>query len=190
MKRTQMPPRTVSLPRTPFPAGASLTQDQGLSGGTGLRSARLALVDGAGPVVLAPPRWQRQRKDTIPPKVRKLVHARDDRYCQHCGGHFPDGGIHLHHRRLKQNGGDPRPHTDCPCNLISLCWTCHDWLHNTAEGRAKAKRESFIIPNATPEPGLVSVLLHGDLDGEDVQAWLTCAGGPDGRVYVAPAGAA
>jgi hypothetical protein len=124
----------------------------------------------------AMPPKPRQRKDTIPPKVRQAVHARDEHWCQHCGGHFPDGGIHLHHRRLKQAGGDKRPHTDESCNLVSVCYLCHDWLHNTAEGRRKAEAEGFIIPNAETEPGLHSILLHGEGDGGGVQAWLTCDG--------------
>ena len=133
-----------------------------------------------------PPR----RRDTIPPKVRKAVHGRDQRRCLHCGGWFPDGGIHIHHRRLKQAGGDPRPHTDCACNLVSLCWTCHGWFHDTEAGRAKAEAEGFIIPNVTPEPWRLSVLVHGEDDGSGIKAWPTCEGGRDGWVFTDPAGVA
>ena len=100
-------------------------------------------------------------------------------------GFFPEG-IHLHHRRLKQAGGDQRAHANCPCVLVSVCWTCHDWLHNTGEGRVKAEAEGFIIPSAALEPGLHPVLLHGELDGGGQTAWPTCEGG---WVFEAPEGA-
>ena len=179
----------TGLRRTvPLASDTPLARRKGLPWGTGPYAGRLALVAGDAAPVVPLRRNQQRREDTIPPKVRKLVHARDQRWCQHCGGHFSEGGIHQHHRRLKQMGGDPRPHTDCACNLLSLCWTCHDWLHNTPEGRVKAGAEGFIIPNAVKEPGLHSVLLHGELDGGGVEAWLTCEGGPHGRVYEAPDG--
>jgi hypothetical protein len=123
-------------------------------------------------------RQRRQSRDTIPWRVRRQVHARDGRRCLYCGS--PDG-IQLHHRRLKQAGGDARPHTDCACNLVSLCHLHHPhWAHVTH--RRTAEAEGLIVSAAWPAPGLVPVLIHGDAGG--FTAWLTCSGD---RVTEAPA---
>lgn len=141
-----------------------------------------------GPVapVLIRPRW----RDTIPPKVRKAVNARDGRWCLYCGRCFPDGGIHLHHRRLKQAGGSSAEHADCACAIVSVCWAHHGWFHDTAVGRGTAETEGFIIPAATEEPWRLSVLVHGDPDGGSVESWPTCEGGRDGWVFADPNGVA
>ena len=47
------------------------------------------------------------------------------------------------------------------------------------------EHEGFIIPNGSVEPGLHSVMLHGDLDGGGVKAWFMCEGR---REYVGPEG--
>lgn len=147
------------------------------------RPALSLVVAGGAPVV--PLRKAPARKDTIPDRVRKAAHRRDCRYCYVDGQWFPEGGIHLHHRRLKQNGGDPRPHTDCTCNLVSICWIHHAWIHDTPKGRAFAEAEGLIIPNVTPWPGALAVRVHGEDEGSGHQAWLTCDGH---RVDAAPDG--
>lgn len=159
------PLRTSTLTRTPW-----------------ARSVPAATENG-GAAQLRP----RTRRDTIPPKVRKAVHGRDQHWCQHCGGYFPDGGIHLHHRRLKQAGGSSAGHANCACALVSLCWTCHGWFHDTAEGRVKAEAEGFIIPAATAEPWRFSVAVHGESDGSGITAWPNCEGE---WVFGQPGGAA
>lgn len=149
------------------------------------RPALSVVVAGGAPVV--PLVRRRTRSDPIPPKVRRDVNRRDGRYCYVDGRHFPEGGIHLHHRRLKQAGGDPRPHAHCACNLVSICWEHHAWIHDTDEGRIFAEAEGLIIPNMVLEPGTISVLAHGEDDGSGVMVWLTCdgrrmTGTPDGAV--------
>jgi hypothetical protein len=52
-----------------------------------------------------------------------MVLDRDDNECRLCGG--SEGGIHVHHRRKRTEGG-----SDDPTNLISLCLGCH--LHHHA----------------------------------------------------------
>lgn len=121
----------------------------------------------AGLLKAARPRKQRVRKpakgrtDTIPPKVRGLVNDRDP-WCVHCGS---PNALHQHHRRLKGDGGDTRPHTDCCCNLVRLCATCHYWAH--VLGRPEAEAEGLIIPAETLLPGSVSVLVHTADGGMD-----------------------
>jgi hypothetical protein len=118
------------------------------------------------------PRW---RKDTIPPKVRGQVDTRDShdgaRLCVLCG--FP-GELHRHHRRLKGIGGDKRAHTDCACNIVTLCEGCHYWAH--VIGRYSAEAEGFIVSGAELLPGSVSVLVHSEGDASGTQAWPTCDG--------------
>lgn len=111
------------------------------------------------------------RKDTIPKKVRDLVHGRDDHHCNRCGGYFPDG-IHLHHRRIKGHGGDSRPHTDCACDLLSLCGLCHHAVHVT--DRPAAEEEGFIVPRSTVLPGRITVLVRET--GSGLTLWPTCDG--------------
>ena len=173
-----------NLARRPFrvpllddgtPKRSSLTRREGLSRGTGFRPVSLALVAGDGaPVVHLRPNRQR-RADPISAAVRKLVHARDGRWCILCGGYFPDG-IELHHRRIKGIGGSTAEHAHCCCALVSLCGGpqgCHRYAHLN---RPEAEAEGLIIPRAAEFPFLYSVLVHGRYDAGGQRAWPTCAG--------------
>lgn len=108
------------------------------------------------------------RKDTIPAAVRRQVRARDP-WCIRCGEPY---GLHCHHRRLKAIGGDPRPHTDCACNIIRLCSRCHDAVHTT--DREQAGDDGYIISGEQAEPGMSEVLVK-TADG-GFTAWATCTG--------------
>ena len=114
-------------------------------------------------------------KDTIPLRVRKLVDARDSvdgvRLSVLSG---MAGRLHRHHRRLKQMGGDTRPHTDCPCNVILLDEGEHYWAHTI--GRVDAEAEGLIVPSAVLFPGAASVLVHGEGDAGGAEMWPTCDG--------------
>jgi 5-methylcytosine-specific restriction enzyme A len=55
--------------------------------------------------------------------VRKQILTRDDWKCVKCSGAAND----VHHRKLKGMGGSKL--LDTPANLISLCRTCHSWVH-------------------------------------------------------------
>lgn len=59
----------------------------------------------------------------IPTRSREVVAERDRRYCVRCTG----PGTDLHHRR-KRSVKDEHQH--CPCNLVTLCRTCHSWAHS------------------------------------------------------------
>ncbi len=56
--------------------------------------------------------------------VKAYVLSRDDYTCQHCKGKTKDSRLHVHHIIFKSNGG-----SDEEENLITLCKTCHDLLH-------------------------------------------------------------
>jgi hypothetical protein len=106
--------------------------------------------------------------DTIPPRVRRLVAARDGGWCARCG---TVRELHQHHRRIKGSGGDPRPHTDCACNIITLCTGCHEWAHRGDRRRAEA--EGLIVPRAETAPGRVSVMIGSECES-GMTVWLAC----------------
>lgn len=63
--------------------------------------------------------------------TKAYVLNRDDYTCQHCKGKTKDSGLHVHHIIFKSNGG-----SDEKENLITLCKTCHNLLH---EGKITLK---------------------------------------------------
>lgn len=109
----------------------------------------------------------RSRKDTIPPKVRRLVRQRGEE-CARC---WSTWDLELHHRRIKGHGGDTRPHTECGCNIITLCAACHRWVHR--EGLAEAKETGYVVPRSELFPGSVSVLI-GAASGSGASQHLPC----------------
>jgi hypothetical protein len=128
---------------------------------------------GAGVVRLRPaPRC------TIPPRVRRQVDRRDStggaRLCIHCGSRRD---LHRHHRRIKGIGGDSRVHTDCACNIVTLCAESHHWAH--VLNRPQAVTEGLIIPASAAEPWLWPVMVRGG-----GMAWPACTGR---YIYEAPA---
>jgi len=169
--------------RTPLAPGKPLARRTELARGTtplrpvsekkaAQRLGVVALVPASG-IVRRPGRREpgnlaRSAAEAVPLAVRWSVHLRDS-WCVHCGSPH---GLHVHHRRVKGIGGDPRPHTDCCCNCVLLCWLCHDWAHTT--GRAEAEEEGLIIPAAETRPWLMAVLVHTESDG--FTAWPKCAG--------------
>jgi hypothetical protein len=116
--------------------------------------------------------------NTIPGRVCKQVDQRDGRQCVKCGR---GENLHRHHRRIKGQGGDPRPHTDCACNLVLLCQACHYWAH--VLDRPAAEAEGLILPRSTAEPWKRGVMVHTGIE-EDSGAtrWPLC----DGRYINAP----
>ena len=57
--------------------------------------------------------------------AREYVLNRDNYTCQHCKGKSKDFHLHIHHIIFRRNGG-----SDDVDNLITLCKTCHNSLHN------------------------------------------------------------
>lgn len=90
-------------------------------------------------------------------KVCALVDERARECCERCGVHAANGS--RHHRRAKGMGGDTRPDTNLPANLVLLCGSgttgCHGWVHGNPKA---AQLLGLIIPSwADPlaEPVLV-----------------------------------
>ncbi len=57
--------------------------------------------------------------------VREYVLARDRHVCQWCQGKSKDNRLTVHHIESRKTGGDR------PENLMTLCETCHDFIHRT-----------------------------------------------------------
>jgi hypothetical protein len=68
--------------------------------------------------------------------------------CERCGRGLlrGEGGYSIHHRRLKGSGGDRRPDTHRPGNLLLLCGSgtteCHGVVHHQ---QTPARDEGFIV---------------------------------------------
>jgi hypothetical protein len=109
--------------------------------------------------------------NTIPPQVCRQVGKRDGRRCVRC---CSARNLHRHHRRIKGHGGDSRPHTDCACNIITLCDECHRWVHS-ARGRREAEKLGLILSRYERRPWSRPVTVRGE-DGTAAERWLACGG--------------
>jgi len=70
--------------------------------------------------------------------VREYVLARDGHLCQWCKGTSKDRILNVHHIESRKTGGDH------PDNLITLCKTCHELIHQThQEHRIEPKSRGF-----------------------------------------------
>lgn len=83
------------------------------------------------------------------PAVFALVFARDGGRCVRCGW-FVSGqrGVHysLHHRRPRRQGGDRRPETNLPANLITVCGSGVDGCHGYIEScRTESYRAGWLL---------------------------------------------
>ena len=72
--------------------------------------------------------------------TKAFVLHRDNYTCQHCKGKSKDKRLHCHHVIFKTNGG-----SDEANNLIVLCKTCHNALHdNEFEIKVKGIKKRFV----------------------------------------------
>lgn len=55
--------------------------------------------------------------------VREYVLCRDKHTCQRCRGKSKDPILNVHHMESRRTGGDS------PANLITVCETCHNYIH-------------------------------------------------------------
>lgn len=77
----------------------------------------------------------------IPLSARRAVAERSSGICEFCDAAF---AAHLHHRKLRSQGGD-----NSPANLIHLCAADHDWAHRHPR---LAVEVGLIVPrHADPE---------------------------------------
>lgn len=83
-------------------------------------------------------------RNTIPTASRLLVAVRDQRRCVRCGS---ANRPQWHHRRTRSVHDD---HTHESCNGISLCSTCHAWVHAYPR---RAGESGYLLSRHTPFPG-------------------------------------
>ena len=74
--------------------------------------------------------------------VREYVLWRDFHQCQWCKGKSEDPILNVHHIESRKTGGDR------PDNLITLCETCHELIHQTRQEH-KIERRSNGLRDAT-----------------------------------------
>ena len=72
----------------------------------------------------------------IPTRVRAVVRERDAGHCLRCGA---GGDLEVHHRR-RRGVRDGREHGYENC--LSLCFTCHCWVHAHP---LEARQAGFIV---------------------------------------------
>lgn len=115
-----------------------------------------------------------QKLDPFPPAVAAQLDRRDE-HCQRCGR---GGRLERHHRRAKHMGGSKgRAHTQCACNGLRLCRTCHRWVH---ENVTEATDHGWIVKQAVPLPAKRGVSRCIDVNDNGVALldpqWLRCDG--------------
>ena len=88
--------------------------------------------------------------------VKAYVLSRDNYTCQHCKGKSKDPKLHCHHIIFRSQRG-----TDSPENLICLCKTCHDALH---EGKIKLSGRKSKTKHATEVGIIKSQIKKSDWD--------------------------
>jgi RRXRR protein/HNH endonuclease len=74
--------------------------------------------------------------------TREYVLARDAHRCQWCNGKSRDPILNVHHIESRKTGGDS------PENLITLCETCHQHIHQTHQEH-KIQRKASSVRDAT-----------------------------------------
>jgi hypothetical protein len=86
----------------------------------------------------------------------QTVRERDDYTCVLC---FVRDALQTHHRRLRGMGGSKWAGINLPSNLITVCATCHKYIHDHV---AWAKSEGLIVSHSA-DPAKVAVRLfrHG-----------------------------
>lgn len=67
-------------------------------------------------------------RKAIPAATRRAVWERCAETCEACGYWLAREQLHIHHRKLKSQGG-----TDDPTNLIAVHFRCHESIHLSPE---------------------------------------------------------
>lgn len=106
-------------------------------------------------------------KDTGPSKAqRAVVLWRSSGHCELCWALLHDGDNWLrahsvHHRRPRRSGGDPRPTTNQPSNLLLLCGsaTTPAGCHERVESNRTDALENGWLLHAEHEPTEVPVVI-------------------------------
>jgi 5-methylcytosine-specific restriction enzyme A len=93
-------------------------------------------VKRGGEIPRSAPMRSRVRSTGPSQEVVELVLSRAQFSCELCTAALrPQRGVdwHLHHRRPRRMGGDRRPDSNSPSNLLALCPSCHEVLESQRE---------------------------------------------------------
>lgn len=100
----------------------------------------------------------------------EIVWKRDNGCCAYCGDEVLVFGVRgwdwsIQHRRPRGSGGDARPETNLPGNLVLLHGSGTTGCHGQVESfRADAQSKGFLIPRESidrPELHAIEHALHG-----------------------------
>lgn len=125
----------------------------------------MSVMKRAGPIERKPLKRPRPRPTGPSAEVVDLVYERAQHSCEVGGCMVGDlRGIdhHIHHRRPRRSGGDRRPDTNSPANLLLVCPPHHDGIESR---RAVAYRMGWLLASGAT-PAAEPVLLY-----RDGQAW-------------------
>jgi hypothetical protein len=126
------------------------------------------------------PMKHRHRSTGPSPDVVEKVWVRDDGRCARCGlGIWGEREFNwsVGHRRPRRAGGDRRPETNLPANLILLHGSATTLCHNEVESlRAHAGVIGFILGATTiPSQERIHHAVHGWCLLDDEGGWTPCA---------------
>ena len=99
--------------------------------------------------------------------TKAMVLNRDNHTCQHCKGKTKDSKLEVHHIIFRRENG-----SDEESNLITLCKTCHDKLH---EGKIELKKKGKIkgqLKHAT-QMNSIRIQLLKNLECEETFGFVT-----------------
>ena len=100
--------------------------------------------------------------------TKAYVLNRDNYTCQHCKGKLKNSRLHVHHIIFKSNGG-----SDEQENLITLCKTCHDKLHNGEITLKKNGKTKGQLKHATQMNSIRQQLLRLLPEAEETFGFIT-----------------
>jgi len=86
--------------------------------------------------------WERGIEPPYWKALKEFIWKRDGKRCIRCELPVSLTSSECHHVRLKELGG-----TDSARNLITLCLTCHDYLHSTSYANLLPNDRAFIASN-------------------------------------------
>lgn len=89
------------------------------------------------------------------PDVVEAVLERDHHRCVVCACALCGQrgvGWSIHHRRPRRMGGDPRPETNLPANLVAVCGSGTDGCHGWLESRRTEASDMGLLLHANDDP--------------------------------------
>lgn len=99
--------------------------------------------------------------------TRAYVLTRDNYNCKNCKGKSKDSRLEVHHIKFRSNGG-----SDEEANLVTLCKTCHDRLHD-GELAIKGGKKKGQLNHATQMNSIRLQLLKSLPEAEETFGFVT-----------------